>query len=236
MKRRGMSFPPSAKTVVGSAPYTDFCRPQAFVPPRTQRPSPMSLPSTGPRRVTPATPSGTVRSHPASLSAWDPRSQPDVTAINRSATRYTCYAQRNGPGSGSSITKRSVNAPSARREGNDDKAALKVSNGPGSISDKCCHGAVAFDYRRVNDPPDRDFHPAVCTPPQAHECASPLALFRGAFPQKAAKATKAEVRILRAIILDNLIGSSTGIQPAALSAVALNQWDNHSSPDRDAGR
>jgi hypothetical protein len=56
----------------------------------------------GPRRVTPATPSGTVRPHPASLSAWDSRPQPDVTAINRSATRYTCYAQRNGPGSGSS--------------------------------------------------------------------------------------------------------------------------------------
>jgi hypothetical protein len=62
------------------------------------------LPSTGPRRVTPATPSGTVRPHPASLSASDPRSQPDVTAINRSATRYTCYAQRNGPGAGSSRT------------------------------------------------------------------------------------------------------------------------------------
>jgi hypothetical protein len=27
----------------------------------------------------------------------DPTSQPDVTAINRSAARYTCYAQRNGP-------------------------------------------------------------------------------------------------------------------------------------------
>ncbi len=40
----------------------------------------------------------------------------------------------------------------------------------------CCHDAVAFSYRRVNVPPDRDFHPAVCTPSQAHECASPLAL------------------------------------------------------------
>jgi hypothetical protein len=40
-----------------------FLRTQAFVPPRTQRPS------------------------------------PHVTAINRSAARYTCYAQRNGPGS-----------------------------------------------------------------------------------------------------------------------------------------
>ena len=25
----------------------------------------------------------------------------------------------------------------------------------------CCHNAVAFGYRRVNVPPDRDFHPAV---------------------------------------------------------------------------
>ena len=33
----------------------------------------------------------------------------------------------------------------------------------------CCHDAVAFGYRRVNVPPDGDFHPAVCTPPQAHE-------------------------------------------------------------------
>jgi hypothetical protein len=63
-----------------------------------------ALSSSGPRRVTPATLSGTVRPHPASLSAWDPRSKPDVTAINRSTTRYTCYAQRNGPGSGASIT------------------------------------------------------------------------------------------------------------------------------------
>jgi hypothetical protein len=45
---------------VDPAPYTDFCRTQAFVPPRTQRPSPTSLPSTGPRRVAPATLSGTV--------------------------------------------------------------------------------------------------------------------------------------------------------------------------------
>jgi hypothetical protein len=72
--------------------------------PGIQGPSLTSRPSTGPRHVTPATPSGTVRPHPASLSAWDPRPQPDVTAINRSAARYTCYAQRNGPGSGSSIT------------------------------------------------------------------------------------------------------------------------------------
>jgi hypothetical protein len=41
---------------------------------------------------------------PASLFASDLRSQPDVTAINRSAARCTCYAQRNGPGSGSWIT------------------------------------------------------------------------------------------------------------------------------------
>jgi hypothetical protein len=33
----------------------------------------------------------------------------------------------------------------------------------------CCHDAVAFNYRRVNVPPDRDFHPAVRTPSQAHE-------------------------------------------------------------------
>ena len=36
----------------------------------------------------------------------------------------------------------------------------------------CRHGAVAFGYRRVNVPPDRDFHPAVCAPSQAHECAA----------------------------------------------------------------
>jgi hypothetical protein len=34
----------------------------------------------------------------------------------------------------------------------------------------CRHDAVAFGYRRVNVPPDRDFHPAVCAPSQAHEC------------------------------------------------------------------
>ena len=33
----------------------------------------------------------------------------------------------------------------------------------------CCHDAVAFGYRRVNFPPDGDFHPIVCTPSQAHE-------------------------------------------------------------------
>jgi hypothetical protein len=33
----------------------------------------------------------------------------------------------------------------------------------------CRHDAVAFGYRRVNVPPDRDSHPAVCTPSQAHE-------------------------------------------------------------------
>jgi hypothetical protein len=40
----------------------------------------------------------------------------------------------------------------------------------------CRHDAVAFDCRRVNVPPDRDFHPAVSTPSQAHECgaAAPL--------------------------------------------------------------
>ena len=32
----------------------------------------------------------------------------------------------------------------------------------------CCHDAVAFGCRRVNVPPDGDFHPAVDTPPQAH--------------------------------------------------------------------
>lgn len=33
----------------------------------------------------------------------------------------------------------------------------------------CCHDAVAFGYRRVNFPPDGDFHPTMCTPSQAHE-------------------------------------------------------------------
>jgi hypothetical protein len=65
---------------------------------------PTLLPSTGPRRVTPATLSGTVRPHLASLSASDPGSQPAVTAINPSATRYTCHAQRNGLDSRSNIT------------------------------------------------------------------------------------------------------------------------------------
>jgi hypothetical protein len=35
--------------------------------------------------------------HSGFRSASDPTSQPHVTAINRSAARYTCYAQRNGP-------------------------------------------------------------------------------------------------------------------------------------------
>jgi hypothetical protein len=93
-----------------SRPSTGPRRVTPATPSGTVRPHPASLsasdprsqpattwPSTGPRRVTPATPSGTVRPHPASLSASDPRSQPDDMAINRSATRYTCYAQRNGP-------------------------------------------------------------------------------------------------------------------------------------------
>jgi hypothetical protein len=46
------------------------------------------------------------------------------------------------------------------------------------LSTSCCHDAVAFGYRRVNLPPDGDFHPAVCTPSQAHErghsCPMPL--------------------------------------------------------------
>ena len=33
----------------------------------------------------------------------------------------------------------------------------------------CCHDAVAFGYRRVNVPPDRDSHPAMGTPSQAHD-------------------------------------------------------------------
>lgn len=37
------------------------------------------------------------------------------------------------------------------------------------LSTPRCHGAVAFGYRRVNVPPDGDFHPAVCTISQAHE-------------------------------------------------------------------
>ena len=44
------------------------------------------------------------------------------------------------------------------------------------LSTPCCHDAVAFGFRRVNLPPDGDFHPAVCTPSQAHECAGPPAL------------------------------------------------------------
>ena len=43
----------------------------------------------------------------------------------------------------------------------------------------CCHDAVAFGYRRVNVPPDRDFHPAVCTPSQAHECDAAASLSLG---------------------------------------------------------
>ena len=39
----------------------------------------------------------------------------------------------------------------------------------------CCHDAVAFGYRRVNFPPDGDFHPTMCTPSQAHERARPRA-------------------------------------------------------------
>ena len=39
------------------------------------------------------------------------------------------------------------------------------------LSTPCRHDAVAFGCRRVNVPPDGDFHPAVCTPSQAHECA-----------------------------------------------------------------
>ena len=42
----------------------------------------------------------------------------------------------------------------------------------------CCHDAVAFGFRRVNVPPDGDFHPAMCTPPQTHErgCRHPQAV------------------------------------------------------------
>jgi hypothetical protein len=36
-------------------------------------------------------------SHSGFRSASDPTSQPHVTVINRSAARYTCYAQPNGP-------------------------------------------------------------------------------------------------------------------------------------------
>jgi enolase len=36
-------------------------------------------------------------SHSGFRSASDPTSQPHVTAVDRSAARYTCYAQRNGP-------------------------------------------------------------------------------------------------------------------------------------------
>ena len=34
----------------------------------------------------------------------------------------------------------------------------------------CCHDAVAFGSRPVNDRPGGDFHPAEWTPSQAHEC------------------------------------------------------------------
>ncbi len=37
------------------------------------------------------------------------------------------------------------------------------------LSTPCYHGAVAFGFRRVNVPPGGDFHPAMCTPSQAHE-------------------------------------------------------------------
>jgi hypothetical protein len=37
-------------------------------------------------------------SHSGFRSASDPTSQPDVTAINRSAARYTCYVLRDDPG------------------------------------------------------------------------------------------------------------------------------------------
>jgi hypothetical protein len=36
-------------------------------------------------------------SHSGFRSASDPTSQPHVSAFDRSAARYTCYAQRNGP-------------------------------------------------------------------------------------------------------------------------------------------
>jgi hypothetical protein len=42
----------------------------------------------------------------------------------------------------------------------------------------CCHGAVAFRFRRVNVSPDRDFHPAVCTPSQARARGPPARLHR----------------------------------------------------------
>ena len=45
------------------------------------------------------------------------------------------------------------------------------------LSTPCCHGAVAFSFRRVNDPPGGHFHPTACTPSQAHDCGSPLPLF-----------------------------------------------------------
>jgi hypothetical protein len=43
-------------------------------------------------------------SHSGFRSVSDPTSQPHVTAVDRSAARYTCYASRSGPGSGSLIT------------------------------------------------------------------------------------------------------------------------------------
>ena len=42
----------------------------------------------------------------------------------------------------------------------------------------CCHDAVAFGSRPVNDRPDGDFHPAEWTPSQAYECARLLALLK----------------------------------------------------------
>ena len=38
------------------------------------------------------------------------------------------------------------------------------------LSTSCFHDAVAFGYRRVKLPPDRDLHPAMGAPSQAHEC------------------------------------------------------------------
>ncbi len=44
------------------------------------------------------------------------------------------------------------------------------------LSTPCGHDAVAFGYRPVNVRPDGDLHPAVCTPPQAHERRTPVRL------------------------------------------------------------
>ena len=57
------------------------------------------------------------------------------------------------------------------------------------LSTSCCHDAVAFGFRRVNVPPGGDFHPAVCTPSQAHERRLPVGLARSPFQEIGSRLT-----------------------------------------------